>query len=180
MSTKRSLPLFRKARLSPVSLLVGFVCSFMILRTQTSSAFNGPCRTIKVKSKHHELSSMLVEALRNSLDTLQPYTIPLSHDRQYYRVLSAAKVGIEWNSVPEKFWQDMVLPRLHGHVNIVDIGANEGQFALPNGRHGHHVISFEPNLQTCESLKRSVSSERLRDKVCCFHSKIHFLVIRID
>lgn len=53
---------------------------------------------------------------------------------------------------------EQILPGILGttgvsSANIIDIGANVGQFGLPLARAGHTVYSFEPVDSTCQTLR---------------------------
>ena len=112
-----------------------------------------------------ELSSLYAIALRKTLETLVHHRPDTPHSR-FRRILIREHVGLAWSSVPEKYWEHEVLPRLRKQVNIIDIGANIGQFAIPNAELGHYVVSFEPNVNTCNTLKSRVVQKHLAGKVC--------------
>ena len=83
----------------------------------------------------------------------------------FRRIISREKVGLLWSLHPEKYWEDHVLPELQEEVTIIDVGANVGQFAIPNAEAGHNVLSFEPNPDTCKLLQSIATKKKLRRKV---------------
>jgi hypothetical protein len=54
---------------------------------------------------------------------------------------------------------------LGGYDAVVDVGANLGQFALPLGKLGFTVFSFEPVKKTCELLRQNILDAQLAGKV---------------
>ena len=52
-----------------------------------------------------------------------------------------------------------------GYDAVVDVGANLGQFALPLGKLGFTVFSFEPVKKTCDQLRKNVLAAKLEEKV---------------
>lgn len=92
---------------------------------------------------------------KKALRTLAPSGIgaPRKHFRH---ILVRESVGLQWNFYPEQYFSDGMLPRLTPNSVIIDVGANVGQFAIPIVKRGHRVISFEPNKQSCDTLKRGV------------------------
>jgi len=113
-----------------------------------------------------DTSRQLAISFRGSLETLARNP-PLKTETyaHFRRILVREHVGLDWDSVPEKYWEDRILPRLRHRVNIVDIGANVGQFAVPNAQLGHNVISFEPNKNTCLSLISRIKNKDLENLV---------------
>ena len=156
----------RKLRLSLQAFLLGSLFTYFVLSGTRNlrTPLNPPCRA----TNENDLPRMLAHAFKQTLDELRPKRLLRTHDRDFYRIIKSVEVGLHWNWFPERYWEKEVLPRLDHLVNIIDVGANEGQFALPNGRRGHTVFSFEPNSDTCESLKRSIISEQLSSKVSLF------------
>tara|TARA_B110001452_G_scaffold68818_1_gene55436 strand:+ start:358 stop:1272 length:915 start_codon:yes stop_codon:yes gene_type:complete len=63
---------------------------------------------------------------------------------------------------PEQAFKTVVLPRVPRGAQplIVDVGANNGQFAVSVVRAGHRSLSFEPSPRTCAKLKRRVERAR--------------------
>ena len=80
-------------------------------------------------------------------------------------------VGLSWELYPEQYWDKNIIDKIPGSVNVIDVGANVGQFAIPTAQHGHHVISFEANADTCKALSKKVSSKQLDSKVCSLRSQ---------
>ena len=121
--------------------------------------------TVHETSAQQSLSGRLTSAMLEAITTLSPQHVSRFPSQSFRRLLVREKVGLHSSFYPETFWENRVLPRLKGRVNIVDVGANAGQFAVPNAREGHHVFSFEPNAATCEQLKSNLLKEDLLDKV---------------
>jgi len=56
---------------------------------------------------------------------------------------------------------DHLLKDVTEELTIVDIGANQGQFALPLAKRGFKMCSFEPDAGTCEVLKTNIRKENV-------------------
>ena len=82
------------------------------------------------------------------------------------KLLVREKVGLRWDLFPERYWETHVLPRISGHITVLDVGANTGQFAIPIAELGNTVISLEPNEKTCNTLKNNLETRGLTPKVC--------------
>ena len=121
-----------------------------------------PSRTVVIPENSGEALS---DAFKQTLETLSPHTVSQDRYNRFRRILTRDAVGLQWDWYPEQFWEEVMLPRLHRTVNVVDVGANTGQFAIPNAKRGHSVISFEPNPETCKELKRKVKAGYLSSQV---------------
>ena len=153
--------------------LIGFACTCFLFHTIRS---NQPCNhSSNWKSEATRigedvigplaLSHRFASAMRMSLATLSPQSVKRERSDSFRRILVREKVGLPSGFFPETFWEKQVLPSLNARVNIVDVGANVGQFALPNARRGHHVFSFEPNPETCDQLKKTLLKQKLKSQV---------------
>lgn len=125
--------------------------------------------TLKERSKSvvsQELTSDedYADAFRLMLTSLSNMCFQRS-SADFRRIISRQKVGLLWSWHPEKYWEDQVLPELQEEVTIIDVGANVGQFAIPNAEAGHNVISFEPNPDTCKLLQSIATKKKMQRKV---------------
>lgn len=80
-------------------------------------------------------------------------------------LLIREQVGLSWDMFPERYWETKILPKLSKQITLLDVGANIGQFAIPNAEAGHRVISLEPSESTCAKLKGLLEVKGLKHKV---------------
>lgn len=164
--SSRSPLLRRKRKFFIFGVCIGLAFAFSYPSYSSRPTFNQhSSASPKGKWSTGERANPYVVALKKSIETLKHQRVDSSSDAEFRRVLIREKIGLKWNSIPEKYWEDDILPRMTQTVNIIDVGANIGQFAIPNGQIGHHVESFEPNLSTCDVLKSRVAHHGLLEKV---------------
>ena len=63
------------------------------------------------------------------------------------------------SSSPEYAFKHYLLPRVPGSQQpllVVDVGANNGQFAVSIAKAHHRGLSFEPSPTTCAHLRRRI------------------------
>ena len=123
-------------------------------------------------------ASLRTSSFKEKLTSLSPSsTQPRKHwDRS---LLVREQVGLSWDVYPERYWETKVLPKLSREITLLDVGANVGQFAIPNAKAGHRVISLEPNDSTCATLKGSLVAKGLAHKVSALlHLERHSDVFR--
>lgn len=106
-----------------------------------------------------------VEAFQQTLKILKPISVKGHTSNIFRRILVRERIGLQWNSYPEAYWEMHVVVRIQKSVNVVDIGANVGQFTIPTAEHGHNVYAFEPNPETCKILENKIHSKRLSERV---------------
>lgn len=68
-------------------------------------------------------------------------------------------------SAPEFVLDTLLSTSESQQADIIDVGANIGQFAIPLAKQGHRVISFEPNSGTCLKLKDNIKNNQLDGRV---------------
>lgn len=118
------------------------------------------------ESTHWEDESFeLVKLFRDSLRALQPRAFRRTPGNKFRGILKPETISKELVTFPEDYLDKSIIPRLDRFVSIVDIGANAGQFAIPSAKQGHVVYSFEPNPETCQTLKQRVAKMKVTSKV---------------
>ena len=155
--------LFPLLSLSPISRVFN-PCKSILLQKNTGRTTIQE-RTIKsVVSQELASDEDYADAFRLMLTGLSNMCFQRS-SADFRRIISREEVGLLWSLHPEKYWEDHVLPELQEEVTIIDVGANVGQFAIPNAEAGHNVLSFEPNPDTCKLLQSIATKKKLRRKV---------------
>jgi predicted O-methyltransferase YrrM len=120
-----------------------------------------------VQQPEFEDDTQTVNMFKEVLEHLKPAKNKAACQIFPRELLVREKVGLRWDTVPEKYWEEEILPRLSGSVAVLDVGANTGHFALPMAKLGHTVISLEPNPNTCKTLKQNLETQGVSSKVCC-------------
>ena len=144
--------------------ILGFSFLFFNKKTQSEGHHLTEARPSSQALSTSDTSEAYTKALRASLTYLKRHTVPVQA-ATFRRILIRERVGLRWDTIPEKYWEHNVINRVEQQVSIVDIGANVGQFAIPNAARGHIVHSFEPNPNTCRTLKLRVFEENVQSKV---------------
>lgn len=132
-------------------------CTF-VLAILTLLTLRWPCtRTAPASTLRFERSvarnyeMLMIETLR----TLVPQRAKFANT-EFRHILIREHVGLKWNMYPEQYFSEYILPRLPKGMNIVDVGANVGQFTVAIAKGGHRAIAFEPNGDTCNKLKENI------------------------
>jgi 2-polyprenyl-3-methyl-5-hydroxy-6-metoxy-1,4-benzoquinol methylase len=155
-------------------MLLIFIVLLVVVKKLASDPPCSPPDRMQVRELHgksktfHDITSehLHLEAFfKESLATLSRNKAQLSNNHSLRALLIREKVGLKWNMFPERYWETQVLPKLSKQITVLDVGANEGQFAIPMAERGHHVISLEPKESTCASLKESLRSKGLQKQV---------------
>lgn len=145
-----------KIKLLTCSVVVAFVARECLLGRHSSRA------SITFPNYYPHAAQQHADAFHRALSTLAHDHVPLPPLR---RIIVRERIGLKWDWYPEKYWEEHVLPRLRENVTIVDVGANVGQFTIPNAKLGHYVFAFEPNDETCAILHDRLAQHGLSHKV---------------
>jgi len=86
----------------------------------------------------------------------------------YRRVLVREQLNVVDHGSAEAWLEKSFLPSINSTgLFFIDVGANQGQFAIPITKLGHEVISFEPVPSTCATLKANLAKAGLTSTVHC-------------
>ena len=147
------------------------VCIFSTLDTRNISEISTSREPYQQQLQQISLEHRDTEKaklFKRALESLAPISTKANHQLNPRKLLVREKVGLRWDLFPERYWEMDILPRISGHITVLDVGANTGQFAIPMAELGHTVISLEPNRNTCETLKNKLEIRGLTTQVCPF------------